>query len=104
MRHAEKVCNEKDNKSYEQTTPPAEAARMVVGNLPKDFEPDFTSPSEGEIQGMPEKGQAVYTTEDVSENRTIQGRFTEFNVADLLFTPLRVGWPPTPQVISVRTR
>ena len=27
------------------------------------------------------------------------------STADLgLFTPLRVGWPPTPQVISVRTR
>ena len=26
------------------------------------------------------------------------------NSSTQVFTPLRVGWPPTPQVISVRTR
>ena len=89
--HAEKVCGEKDNKSTEFTTPPAEVAREVTGNIPKLFAPEFASQSEGKNWDLPEKGQPTYATEDVSDNRTIQGRFTDFSVADLLFVEVFAG-------------
>ena len=90
-RHAEKVCSTMDNKSNEFTTPPAEAAEEVMGNIPKSFKPELASQGEDTNWDMPEVGHPTYATEDVSENRTIQGRFTNFNVADLLFVEVFAG-------------
>ena len=90
-RHAEKVCSTMDNKSNEFTTPPPEAAKEVMGNIPKSFKPELASQGEDTNWDMPEVGHPTYATEDVSENRTIQGRFTNFNVADLLFVEVFAG-------------
>lgn len=56
-----------------------------------NFSASSSSEERENLVEPPKLGKQTYAAADVSENRTIQGRFTGFNVEDLLFVEIFAG-------------
>ena len=90
-KHAEKL-NSGLNEKFETVSPDhAEQACNTVGNKPIAFTPSSSSRMREPDLEENNMGQPSYATMDASENRTIQGSFTNCNISDLLFVEIFAG-------------
>lgn len=90
-KNAEKL-NSGLNEKFETVSPDhAEQACNTVGNKPIAFTPSSSSRMRAPDLEENSMGQPSYATMDASENRTIQGSFTNCNISDLLFVEIFAG-------------